>query len=96
VISAGHFESFELNEPIWKPAVFNSPAVKHSIYINSGKIVLGGRVSVKRLADLGITSGKEIKVLRKALFSGPVQIEVCGSRLVIGRGMASRIFVELK
>jgi Fe2+ transport system protein FeoA len=58
--------------------------------------VLGGRVSVKRLADLGIISGKEIKVLRKALFSGPVQIEVCGSRLAIGRGLASRIIAALK
>jgi Fe2+ transport system protein FeoA len=30
------------------------------------------------------------------LFSGPLQIEVCGSRLVLGRGLASKITVELK
>jgi len=56
----------------------------------------GGRISSKRLADLGLIPGIEIKVLRKALFSGPVQIEICGSRLVLGRGLASKILVEKK
>ncbi|MCU0473138.1 MAG: ferrous iron transport protein A [Bacteroidales bacterium] len=58
--------------------------------------VLGGRILTKRLADLGLTTGTEIKVIGRTLFSGPVQIEVCGSRLVIGRGLASKITVELK
>jgi Fe2+ transport system protein FeoA len=58
--------------------------------------VLGGRMLTKRLADLGLTTGTEIMVLGRTLFSGPVQIEVCGSRLVIGRGLASKITVELK
>lgn len=58
--------------------------------------VLGGKKATKRLADLGLTKGTEIKVLRRALFSGPVQIEVCGSKLVIGNGLASGILVESK
>ncbi len=58
--------------------------------------ILGGRKATKRLADLGLTTGTEIKVLRRTLFSGPVQIEVCGSKLVLGRGLASKIMVELK
>jgi ferrous iron transport protein A len=58
--------------------------------------VLGGRMLTKRLADLGLSSGTEIKVLRRTLFSGPIQIEVCGSKLVLGRGLASKILVELK
>jgi len=58
--------------------------------------VNGGRMLTKRLADLGLTSGTEIKILRRTLFSGPVQIEVSGSRLVLGRGLASKIQVELK
>jgi ferrous iron transport protein A len=58
--------------------------------------VNGGRMLTKRLADLGLTSGTEIKVLRKTLFSGPVQIEVSGSRLVLGRGLSSKIIVELR
>ena len=58
--------------------------------------VLGGKMLTKRLADLGLTSGTEIKVIGRTLFSGPVQIEVNGSRLVIGKGLASKIAVELK
>jgi ferrous iron transport protein A len=58
--------------------------------------VLGGKMLTKRLADLGITSGTEVKVIRRTLFSGPVQVEVAGSRLVLGWGLASKIVVELK
>jgi Fe2+ transport system protein FeoA len=58
--------------------------------------VAGGRGAAKRLADLGLAPGTAIKVLRKGLFSGPVQIEICCSKLAIGRGLASKIYVELK
>jgi Fe2+ transport system protein FeoA len=57
---------------------------------------LGGCMSAKRLADMGLIPGTEVKVIRRTLFSGPVQIEVCGSRLVLGRGLASKIIIELK
>jgi len=56
----------------------------------------GGRNLTKRLADLGISPGTLITVLRKSLFAGPVQVEVSGSRLVLGRGLASKILVEPK
>ncbi|NMC37439.1 MAG: ferrous iron transport protein A [Bacteroidales bacterium] len=55
--------------------------------------VVGGRNLTKRLADLGLTAGTRIRVIRRTLFSGPVQIEVAGSRLVLGRGLASKIMV---
>jgi Fe2+ transport system protein FeoA len=58
--------------------------------------ILGGKMLTKRLADLGLRQGIEITVIRRTLFSGPVQIEFCGSRLVLGRGLASKIIVELK
>jgi Fe2+ transport system protein FeoA len=58
--------------------------------------VMGGKMLTKRLADLGLTPGTEIKMVGRMLFSGPLQIEVCGSRLVVGRGLASKITVELK
>jgi ferrous iron transport protein A len=58
--------------------------------------VLGGKMLTKRLADLGITSGKDVRVIRKTIFSGPVQVEVAGSKLVIGWGLASKIMVEVK
>jgi len=58
--------------------------------------ISGGKNLVKRLADLGISKGTRITVIRRTLFSGPVQVEVCGSRLVLGRGMAMKIMVEIK
>lgn len=57
---------------------------------------LGGHMSAKRLADMGLVVGTEVRVIRRGLFSGPVQIEICGSRLVLGRGLASKIVIELK
>ncbi|MCX8187377.1 MAG: ferrous iron transport protein A [Nitrososphaeria archaeon] len=48
----------------------------------------------KRFADLGIVSGSRIRVLRKAPFGGPIEVEVSGSRFLIGRRLAERIIVE--
>jgi DtxR family Mn-dependent transcriptional regulator len=53
----------------------------------------GGRSSVRRLEDMGLTPGTKITVKRSAPFSGPVEISVRDSCLVIGRGMAIKIFV---
>jgi len=58
--------------------------------------ILGGKSASKRLADLGLTPGVEISVIGRTLFSGPVQVEAGGSRLVLGRGLASKIIVALK
>ncbi len=55
-----------------------------------------GQMANKRLADLGLTPGAKIKILRKAPFFGPLEIEVCGSRLVLGRGLASKVLVKTK
>lgn len=57
--------------------------------------ITGGKMLIKRMADLGLTSGTEIKILSRALFSGPVQVEAVGSRLVLGWGLASKIIVKL-
>jgi len=51
-----------------------------------------GKPATKRLVDLGVTCGKEVKVINN-LFSGPIQIEVSGSALVLGHGVASKITV---
>ena len=56
----------------------------------------GGRHSSKRLADLGLAPGVEITIITSSFFSGPVQISVCGSKLVIGRGLAGKILIEPK
>jgi len=51
---------------------------------------------VKRLTDLGLTPGINVTVVKSAPFNGPLEICVRNSRLAIGRGMASRILVEVK
>ena len=50
----------------------------------------------KRLMDMGLTPGTKVTVVRLAPFHGPFEILVRGSRLALGRGMAERIFVEVK
>ncbi len=56
--------------------------------------VKGGRGLVRRLAELGLTQGTRIKVLKETGY-GPMLIEVRGSRLAIGRGVAAKIFVDV-
>lgn len=46
-----------------------------------------------RLAAMGLVPGVEIEVVRNR-FRGPFVLEVKGSRMMLGRGMAHKIFVE--
>lgn len=55
---------------------------------------LGGFGLVRRLADMGLTPGVEVKLVRKGSFSGPVEIEVRGVTLALGCGVASRVLVK--
>ena len=52
---------------------------------------LGGRGLCTRLYAMGITPGVKIRVLSIA---GPILLEVRGSKLALGRGMASKILVR--
>jgi len=64
----------------------------------SGTIIsiLGGRMAAKRLADLGLTPGTEFQVLRKIHSYGPIEIEVRGSNIALGRGIALKIQIAPK
>lgn len=57
------------------------------------KKITGGRQLRGRLAALGLLPGTELEVVQNS-GHGPFVISVRGSRIVIGRGMASRIEVE--
>jgi len=48
----------------------------------------------RRLADLGLTPGVEIKIISSGR-PGQVVIDVRGSRLALGRGVASKIIVRV-
>ena len=65
-----------------------------------GKIVRiieynGGKGVSFKLRQLGLTPGKEVKVLRHAPLGGPLMIEVEGRSIALGRGIAARIKVEM-
>ncbi|MFX1478224.1 MAG: ferrous iron transport protein A [Promethearchaeota archaeon] len=56
--------------------------------------VNAGYKAKRRLANLGIVPGVQIIKKRSAPFRGPLEIEVRGTSLVIGRGIASKIIVQ--
>jgi DtxR family Mn-dependent transcriptional regulator len=62
----------------------------------SGKIsfIRGGHNVLQRLLDMGLTPSTKITLIKAAPFEGPIQILVRGSRLALGRGIASKVFVD--
>jgi ferrous iron transport protein A len=55
----------------------------------------GGRGVHSHLNTLGIHVGDQIIVIDRAPFSGPVLVEIHGSRVALGRGVANKVRVEL-
>ena len=53
----------------------------------------GGFGLQRRLADMGLTPGVQLKVINNERH-GPVLIELRGSRLALGRGVAHHVLVE--
>lgn len=56
--------------------------------------ISGGKRATQRLADLGLTPETKIKVITAAPFAGPIEIEVRGSKLALGQGIASKIIIK--
>ena len=56
--------------------------------------VVAGYGAAGRLAEMGITPGAIVKVVRRGLAAGPIEVEVGGARFLIGLGMASKVVVE--
>jgi len=57
------------------------------------KICCGKHFTADRLRNLGITLGKEIKIISKQP-CGPIIIEIDQSKIAIGRKIASKIYVK--
>lgn len=57
--------------------------------------IKGGFGLKKRFESLNLREGKSIKKISAAPFHGPVVIDVGGCKIAIGRGMASKIIVEI-
>ncbi len=56
----------------------------------------GGRGVTQKLIDLGLTPNTEIEILKKIPYRGPIEIRARGSNLVLGRNIASKVFVNQK
>ena len=63
----------------------------------SGRIIRleGGKHFQRKLRTIGIREGKTLIVTAIQPLGGPLVIEIDGRDTTIGRGMASRIIVEL-
>jgi len=55
----------------------------------------GGRGLVRRLEAMGLRRGAAVKMVACQPIGGPVVIEVAGTRLALGRGVATRIIVSV-
>ncbi len=56
--------------------------------------IKGKKHAGKRLQDMGLTPETEVKVLNAAPFHGPIEIEVRGTSLAVGRRLAAHVFVK--
>lgn len=76
----------------------NEEAISLTCLFEGEKAVIttafGGFGLVRRLAEMGLTPGVEVRLLRKCPFRGPLEIEVRGSVLALGYGVASKVFVK--
>lgn len=54
--------------------------------------VRAGRGLARRLADMGLVPGSSVRVI-SSYMPGPVVLEVKGTRLALGRGMADKVLV---
>jgi DtxR family Mn-dependent transcriptional regulator len=63
-----------------------------------GKIsfIRGGHNVLQRLLDMGLTPGTRITVVKIAPLEGPVELLVRSSKLALGRGIASKVFVDVE
>jgi ferrous iron transport protein A len=55
----------------------------------------GGKGVGHKLRQLGLYPGREIVILRYAPLGGPVMIDAQGRSVALGRGIASRVEVEV-
>ena len=55
----------------------------------------GGHNVRSHLSLLGIHIGDWLKVVERAPFRGPVLVEINGTRVAIGRGVAAKVIVDV-
>jgi DtxR family Mn-dependent transcriptional regulator len=63
-----------------------------------GKVafIRGGIQSTRRIQDMGLTPGTYLKMVNAAPFNGPVEVEVRGTSLALGRHLAGQVYIEVE
>ena len=56
------------------------------------KEILGGQNVRKRLFELGLNRGTQVKMVKNDI--GPVILTISGTKLALGRGLANKIIVQ--
>jgi DtxR family Mn-dependent transcriptional regulator len=59
-------------------------------------LIRGGYNVLQRLKGMGIEPGSKICVVRVTSSDGPVEVSVGDSKIVLGKGVASKIFVDVE
>jgi len=57
------------------------------------KDIIGGKDMCMKLKEMGFVDGMNIKVMRND--RGPIIVKVGESRIILGRGMANKVMVEV-
>jgi len=73
------------------------PITLDRVYENRKATVIeiqGGPGLRQRLGQMGIHPGDRVTILRYGVLRGPILVEVHGSQVALGRGIASRVVVE--
>ncbi len=58
--------------------------------------VRGGKGCNNKLSAMGLHPGREIRKIGGSFIGGPITVQINGSLVAVGEGMAERIIVELK
>lgn len=58
--------------------------------------IRGDKKIVQRLSDLGITPNSSLTVTRTAPVDGPIEVEVRGSKLILGKDIAKNVIVKIE
>lgn len=63
-----------------------------------GRVVFirGGKQASQRILDMGLTPGTYFTMVNAAPFHGPIEVEVRGSSLALGRRLAGQVYVEIE
>lgn len=59
-------------------------------------LIRGGYNLLQRLLDMGLEPGSKIRIVKVTSPNGPVEVAIGNSKIILGKGMASKVFVDLE